>query len=114
MGLDFSNADASWSYSGFGRFRTKLAEEIGVDLHAMSGYTENGLSWDKVDDPIKLLLDHSDCDGILEPHECEAVAPRLIELIKDWDDDDYDKDQAMSLAEGMQDCAKSGEQLIFC
>ena len=28
MGIDFSHGDASWSYSGFNRFRKRLAQEI--------------------------------------------------------------------------------------
>lgn len=38
MGLDFSHCDAHWGYSGFMRFRTRLAAEAGIALHCMEGF----------------------------------------------------------------------------
>src|SRR5229473_7322696 len=38
MGLGFSHCDSYWSYSGFHRFRRRLASEIGVALDAMDGF----------------------------------------------------------------------------
>lgn len=45
MGLNFMKAvrielenDPSWSYSGFGVFRKKVARSIGIDLSKMEGY----------------------------------------------------------------------------
>jgi len=68
MGLNFSistrSSNAAWSYSGFGNFRRKLAEEIRIDLNAMEGFGGK-TKWDTVKDPIKYLLNHSDCDGHL-------------------------------------------------
>ena len=112
MGLDFYGSKAHWSYSGFNHFRKRLANEIGIDLENIQGYGGN-LSLNKLQDDIKSLLDHSDCDGELSFQECEKVAPRLRELISDWDDDDYDKVQALLLAEGMEDCATNKQSLIF-
>jgi len=57
---------------------------------------------------------HSDCDGELSPEDCAQVAPRLLELIKNWPDDDYDKREARVLAEGMLECAEAKEALEFC
>ena len=144
MGLDFNNSKAHWSYSGFNRFREKLASEIGVFLPFMEGFWnpgENSMSiidvtkrlvgektikenffwlpqkpfkWDNIDDPIVDLLYHSDCDGELTYEECEKIAPRLRELVKNWDDDDYDKKQALLLVEGMENCVKEKVSLEFC
>lgn len=117
MGLDFSPGCASWSYSGFHRFRTRLAAEIGVYLDEMEGFG-GGKSWDDIHDAIVPLLAHSDCDGHLSPKVCATVAPRLQELVANWDDDDpeywYDKKQALGLADGMLECAKKNQRLVFC
>jgi len=114
MGLDFSHTEASWSYSGFMRFRTRLAKEIGINLREMRGLGDSGvLSWDKIIDPIKPLLDHSDCEDDLSPNECMKIAPRMRELVSDWDDDDYDKIQALLLADGMELAGSRNESLQF-
>lgn len=134
MGLAFKGADARWAYGGFMRFRERLANEIGICLELMEGFKKRienwksvygeenfpsflptkPLKWDKVKDDIVPLLLHSDCDGKLSVEECKKVAPRLRELIKEWDDNDYDKQQAILLAEGMEDCIKKNKSLIFC
>lgn len=143
MGLDFNHSEAHWAYSGFNRFRERLAEEIGICLPLMEGFWTIGyeystveltkrlvgtkmvdenffwlpkkpLRWDKIKDPIVDLLYHSDCDGSLMPGQCKKIAPRLRELVNDWNDDDYDKKQAILLAEGMEFCAKNRKRLTFC
>lgn len=117
MGLDFSHTNAHWAYSGFMRFRERLAAEIGIDLNKMEGFNKEndykGLSWEKIVDPIKFLLDHSDCEDDLSPELCSKVAPRLRELVSSWDDDDYDKEQALLLAEGMELAFSKNEPLEF-
>lgn len=142
MGLDFNNSKAHWAYSGFNRFREKLANEIGICLPLMEGFwsthkdsmstveltkkilgtaifdefywlPKEPLKWDKIKDPIVDLLYHSDCDGSLSAEQCGKIAPRLRELIADWNDDDYDKRQALLLAEGMENCHKENVELNF-
>ena len=118
MGLDFSGSDAHWSYGGFNNFSHRLAKEIGIDLSSMEGFgflegKPGTIPWSTVDDDIKDLLDHSDCDGYLTPEQCEVIAPRLRELVKDWPCSDYDYQQALLLADGMEYCAGAGQQLIF-
>ena len=95
MGLDF-NARISrdvgwprWSYNGFHRFRSKLAEAIGVKLDDMQGFG-GPEPWTSVDDPIVALLDHSDCDGDLTVEACKAVAPRLREIVETFENG-YDR-----------------------
>lgn len=115
MGIDFNGADAHWSYSGFNNFRKRLAKEINIDLERMEGFTKDGsigIPWENTDAIIP-LLDHSDCDGSISSVKCLKIAPRLLELIKDWPDD-YDKDQATKLAKGMRTCGKRKKSLEFC
>jgi hypothetical protein len=124
MSLDFRGYDVNWSYFGFHDFRVKLAREIGIDLNQMHGFFApwrgqkeedfKDISWDTVSDPIKLLLDHSDCEGELSPQECALVAPRLIRLTAQWPADDYDSIEALRLASAMMDCAIKNKPLEFC
>jgi hypothetical protein len=119
MGLNFrtnnnERSEAGWSYSGFNSFRARLAEEIGIVLRRMEGFTYyHPVSWDGIKDDILPFLNHSDCDGELTYEECQQVAPRLLELIEDWDDDDIDKTRATILARDMLAVQPEGE-LIFC
>lgn len=112
MGVSFSHGEAGWSYGGFKNFRVELAASIGIKLDDMVGFN-GGVPWDTVADPIKPLLDHSDCDGELTPDECRAVAPRLRELVAGWDADDYDKVNALRLADGMMLAADANEPFKF-
>ena len=41
------------------------------------------ISWDTIDDDLKFLLNHSDCDGHLSPRKCKKIAKRLTEIIGD-------------------------------
>jgi hypothetical protein len=126
MGIRFTHCGASWSYSGFNRFRTKLAKEIGIDLYKMEGFIELGvvkpfsISWKLVNDPIVPLLNHSDCEGCLTPDECAQVAPRLRDLIQNWPndienniDESYDTHMALKLIEGMYYCSLNNVNLYF-
>lgn len=124
MGLDFNHGNAHWSYSGFHRFRKRLASALGINLTEMEGFGEmdyekgtrvcGTVPWDTVNDAIVPLLHHSDCDGDLSPEACAQVAPRLRELVAPWPDDDYDKRNALMLAEAMEQCAAGGVSLEFC
>jgi len=116
MGLSFSHGTAQWAYSGFNRFRERLARQMGFDLNEMQGFTEPpeaGKTWDHIKDPIKYLLYHSDCDGTLTARQCALIAPRLIELTKYWDDNDIDKIRARQLAAGMKKAASKKQKLEF-
>lgn len=81
MGLDislmvFKDSFRAGSYSGFGDFRTKLAEMGDVLLEVMVGFGGD-IPWTE-DEAFYELLNHSDCDGELHPYECK-------ELIKDFE-----------------------------
>ena len=113
MGLDFNNSDARWSYSGFNRFRRRLAEHEGFNLDQMQGF--NGKrDWDEITTDLKPLLNHSDCDGELTPEECKQVGPRLYGIAMTWPEDDYDRRSALVLAEDMAKCVINDTSLEFC
>ena len=116
MGLDFSHGEAHWAYSSFNRFRERLAQIAGFNLRDMQGFTDPpviGKDWDNITDPIKDLLNHSDCDGELTPTQCVTIIPRLGKMIKGWEDDDYDKQNASNLINGMKEAIKEQENLEF-
>lgn len=114
MGIDFSHGSATWSYGGFMRFRTRLAESIGITLAEMRGF-RGPREWSTVDDAIVPLLNHSDCDGDLAPEVCATVASRLREIVSSWPDEpfDHDRENALRLADAMDECVASGERLEF-
>lgn len=113
MGIDFSHCNASWAYSGFMRFRKRVAKSVGFDLDSMEGFGGK-TKWSSLKpDPIHALLNHSDCDGHLTVTECKKVAPRLKEILSSWDDD-YDKQMGLELASGMLNAAAEKKPLRFC
>jgi len=116
MGLDFSLADAHWSYSGFNEFRHRVAKSIHIDLDEMDGFG-GSTPWKKVRNPLKYLLNHSDCDGKLTPHQCKLIAPELKRVIKSWNDADegieYHIENGLGLVAGMEQCADRKEALVF-
>lgn len=121
MGLNFSRSTARWTYSGFAFFRRRLAGSIGVDLNQMQGFIGpddeelgHAISWSTVSDPIVPLLDHSDCDGSLSPHECLCVGLRLVQIINDWEEDDRDRMEAEVFAQDLIECGRNGEAMEFC
>jgi hypothetical protein len=138
MGLDFSHADAHWSYSGFNRFRRRVAAAVGIELDRMEGYHRShqlmaqfdrylvdgtisapetpveAIPWSIISSPLVALLDHSDCDGELSPEECATIAPALEAICLAWEEDDFDRQQGLLLVEGLRECAESGEAMEFC
>lgn len=135
MGL--SIGEAHWSYGGFMHFRERLAGEIGVPLRLMEGFwrwpdsiaqVTLGVGADPIPqllkslpikwialrpDKIHGLLSHSDCDGDLTPAQCRSIAPRLEELVRPWNSNDYDKIQAMALVKEMRRASQQKRKLRF-
>jgi len=112
MGLDFSHSDAHWSYSGFNRFRKRLAACLGLNLDEMQGFGGEN-PWPN-DVFCQHFMYHSDCDGDIQPKYCQEIADKLRDLVKHWPDDDFDKSQALMLADGLEGCADDGEAMEFC
>lgn len=126
MGIDFSHCDASWSYNGFSSMRTALAKHVGITLENMKGFSESaivgrglpGEDWPEVEDePLVLLLNHSDCDGELTPEELRILLPRLKVVVKEmmYENElfEYDSDQLLELMDGMELAISHDEPLQF-
>lgn len=114
MGVSFVGASVHFSYGEFNRFRERLAKGIGLDLNLMDGYSKgSGQSWDTVKDDLVPFLNHSDMDGMIGPEHCKRIALRLYELTEDWDDSDFQKQQAVKLIIRMADCGDTGQSLVL-
>jgi hypothetical protein len=76
MGLDTTHGCFNGPYSAFMRFRIHVAEAAGygVDYYYKPYLTEG-------DDPILILLNHSDCDGIIEAKDCAPLADAMEALL---------------------------------
>ena len=112
MGLDITHCETRWSYHGFDNFRTRIAETIGIPLDLMQGYTDhNPRPWDMVDDPLEILLMHSDCDGKLTPQECAQIYPRLEVVMQEWGVDE--DSQIAKLIRAMKFGVEHDVELVF-
>lgn len=131
MGLNFHGTNIGVAYSTFHAIREALfrvaADEQAafpghehwkdVDFESMAGFGSDN-SWGDFQDPIKLLLDHSDCDGDLLPAALAAIAPRLRYLAglareRGLIAPDVASDLC-DLAEQMRGYAERNQPLIFC
>lgn len=102
MGLDTSHNAWHGAYGSFARWRNELARAAGYGLAKQPlsedypGVTteQPDLDWDSFapenyqgewartpDDPLIVLLAHSDCDGVIHPEQGRALADRLEELL---------------------------------
>ena len=107
MGLDTTHDCWHGAYSAFMRWRHKLAEVAGYDILPVKyndGYTMETVmldwghlsnhetlmgKWDKTpDDPLLVLIVHSDCEGAIYPEQAGLLADRLDELVSLLPDDD--------------------------
>jgi hypothetical protein len=100
MGLDTSHDCWSGAYSAFSRWRDELARAAGYTFRT---YPEDPMPWRKYvaeinwdaleyknyqgewdripEDPLILLLAHSDCDGEIKPEHALLLADRLEQLL---------------------------------
>jgi len=112
MGLNFRHSSAQWSYSGFMRFRERLAEAEGIELKKMWGFGEPFLPWKPVKNDIKHFLNHSDCDGQIGPAKLKLIYPIIERIVTPWEHD-HDRANALELVETMKKCIKKKQPLIF-
>lgn len=97
MGLWASHGCWEGAYGAFMRWRTELARAAGYDLRepTLQDPCRYVLPWDMFepknylgewdsppgDDPLLILLVHSDCDGVLHPQHGVHIARRLEQLL---------------------------------
>ena len=136
MGLDISHDCWHGAYSAFNRWRDKLAGVAGYaiadvrwedGLHSPTimvdwGHLQGNLEgeWETTpDDPLLVLIVHSDCDGKIKPEQASLLADRLVELlpllpegdggghIRDW------KEKTQLFINGLRDAVARREDVEF-
>lgn len=124
MGLDFRaegipyeaelgyDERAHWSYSGFHRFRQRLAAQLGIDLARF--WSDQSYRQKSVGCELYALLNHSDCDGALSKFDCDIMSRALALAVWNWPLEDYDRINALKLARQMRFCVEFGNgRLLF-
>ena len=122
MGLDVSHDAWSGAYSAFHRFRCRLAEAAGLPpLDSMQGFAADGTPWTDCPSVLKVLLHHSDCDGVIEVEHLIPLADeleRLAPLMGESGDGHIGRNGgfsacALRFANGCRLAAAAGEPLEF-
>lgn len=103
MGLDTTHDCWHGAYSSFQRWRDKIAEVGGYTFHPSNEPANYDIDWgniqttigndllgrwpkmpvrpDGTEDPLIILLAHSDCEGMIQAEFTSALADRLEKLI---------------------------------
>ncbi len=137
MGLDTSHGCWHGAYSAFSRWRHELAKQAGYEI--LPVILEDGLKrdtimidwghlpegslmgeWDRTpEDPLIVLIAHSDCEGVIHPAQAEPLASRLEELldklpaekdpghIGDW------RSKTQEFIDGLRLAVENGEDVDF-
>lgn len=143
MGLDLSHGAGSMTYSSFNELRNAIAIAAGYGLRQihidMVGHTKafivpdieellpdgphrfNQGEWPALpEDPLLVLLAHSDCDGEIPAEFCTPLAKALEDLLPKIKDGrggvfpEYGhRQRTQRLINGLREAAKAGEALVF-
>ena len=133
MGLDTSHGCWRGSYSLFSAFRNAIARAAGyrtemvvyggglksetpmIDWgHLPEGHPE-GIWPELPDDPLLVLIAHSDCDGVIKSEHCDPIADRILEVmpyIEDKDGIGLVK-RALEFVDGLRTASALGEDVTF-
>ena len=121
MGLDTTHDCFHGPYSDFMRWRIQLHHVItgeAATRDALTGAWYSGLYEDH-SMPINVLMDHSDCDGLITAEQCLPLGLALLELIPRLPADDaleYElstQGVAFKFAQGLFNAASKGESVEF-
>ena len=137
MGLDTSHDCWHGAYSSFMRWREEIAQAAGFPpLYFMENFWEGPpgnvgsmgyriesainqlpIRWRLFSgDPLCILLNHSDCDGIIEAKDCKPLADRLREILPHLPSGGpfYDaRDKTWQFINGLDLAASRGENVEF-
>jgi len=132
VGLDTSHGCWHGPYGGFQRWRQELARAAGYRVNEQpsvlrgESYYElpwemfedkNYLGeWDSIpgDDPLMLLLVHSDCDGVIHPQHGVHLADRMEQLLPLLDPGVYRaRENTEQFIDGLRKAAVAGEDVEF-
>ena len=118
MGLGiYLKDDPIWrsSYSRFGAFRDEVARVAGVGSWRETANPDDAVIeglWNAgVHNALDVLLNHSDCDGVILPYNASLLAERLEELFPDLGDEW--KIEARTFINGLNEAAENKQILEF-
>lgn len=133
MGLDTTHGCWHGGYHAFNAWRNKLTELGGYKLKDYGeGIIGADIDWDKFpeevlrgkwkstpDDPLLVLICHSDCDGSIYPKQARALADRieaLIPLLPQGEGPGHVRNwvqTTQSFVDGLRDAAKKRQVVQF-
>lgn len=136
MGLDTSHDCWHGAYSAFTRWRNILAETAGYEVVVMDGYipqpkivaaaywTDKNFQGEWPDgppeDPLLILLVHSDCDGVIKAAHAPFLADRLERLLPEIAEDldggghvGFARETTQKFIDGLRAAADAGEDVDF-
>lgn len=147
MGLSVSHGCWSGSYGIFARWREAVARCIGIDLTRMQGFHtpkmeaeiehyrsigapadlieafaklqyHGQIPWKGVIDPLRHLLDHSDCEGSIATVLCGPIADRLEAIVPLLPDEGSDgmmsvRGTTEKFVSGLRAAVAAGEDVEF-
>jgi hypothetical protein len=118
MGLDTSYDCFTGAYSSFNRFRARICETAGLgNIYDYLGYGGNKPYPVNQEEPLMILIDHSDCDGEISAEDCKPLQNALIELRKKTDPDNPDDEEfrhrLTQFIDGLEDAIKHKDSVEF-
>lgn len=137
MGLDTTHDAWHGAYSAFTRWRNQIAEVAGYDVERVKykdgwesstimidwGHLPDGTlmgDWEKTpEDPLLILIAHSDCEGVIHPAQAGPLADRLEELIPLLDEDwggghiGNGREKTQAFVDGLRAAVEADEDLEF-
>jgi hypothetical protein len=126
MGLDTSHDCWHGSYSSFAIWRTEISRALGWPTWGEGRYsfpedsprTEDVLyGWwgfgKTPEEPLHVLLLHSDCDGYIFPWNADPLADRLLDLLEEKRIPDEWQEITKQFAVGLQRAAYECEVVEF-
>ncbi|MES1181174.1 MAG: hypothetical protein ABUL44_00110, partial [Flavobacterium sp.] len=118
MGLDTSHNAWHGPYSSFRYWREMIASKIGVNLQKMEGFNGDIPFSTLPENPINVLLDHSDCDGEIKWEDCGPLADALEQLLPQLNDHthplpNYYSDKTKQFIEGCRLAYSLQENIEF-
>ena len=132
MGLDTTYDCWHGAYSAFTRWRNKLAEVAGYKFYKEGFIDQPLIDWGHItqenlygrwketpNDPLMVLIAHSDCEGEIFPEQAEPLANRLEELLPLLPDDEAGghignwRTKTQQFIDGLRAAAKEDEPVEF-
>lgn len=98
---DRDTCDAVWSH--FTSREVPYGEISCIWKTVVAASTGVPISWDAINDPLKVLLMHSDCDGKIRWWQCKAIAIRLGQIHRQSKGRDREHDREEKVERGCYD-----------